>query len=163
MIAVFDSVEGYQDNNLFVLFDNGEVDSFSFTNCLIPARPWEITRIWRVASTLEVRCNKSRMVGTIPIGIIVPCLLISFGFITGPVMGWVEGITTREHWKYINYFSRLFKRGPHTRSYQLRASSMSEGNEGDFCAPMTWTIALTDFVTEVTIYNINACDMRCAH
>lgn len=34
---------------------------------------------------------------TVPIGIIVPCLLISFGFITGPVMGWVEGITTREH------------------------------------------------------------------
>jgi len=119
MIAVFDSVfEGYQDNILFVLFDNGEVDSsISFTNCLIPGRPWEITRIWRVAS----------------IGIIVPCLLISFGFITGPVMGWVEGITTREH-----------------LSYQLRASSMSEGNEGDFCGPMTWTIALTDFVTEVT-------------
>jgi hypothetical protein len=59
MIAVFDSVEGYQDNKIFVLFDNGEVDSFSSTNCLIPGRPWEITRIWRVASTLEVRCNKS--------------------------------------------------------------------------------------------------------
>lgn len=59
MIAVFDSVEGYQDNILFVLFDNGEVDSFSFTNCLIPGRPWEITRIWRVASTLDVRDNNS--------------------------------------------------------------------------------------------------------
>lgn len=39
MMAIFDSVEGYQDNILFVLFDNGEISSFSFTNCLIPGRP----------------------------------------------------------------------------------------------------------------------------
>ena len=87
---------------------------------------------------------------------------MSFGFITGSVMGWVEGIT-REHWKDINGFSRLFKTEPHTRSYQSRASLISKGNEGDFCGSMTWTIALTDFVTEVTIYNINACDIRSAH